>query len=65
MHLLATRYPEKRGGFIHLPPLPVQAAALPGTASLARDTMVEAIRVAIATTLAARNDIRVSEGAVD
>jgi pyroglutamyl-peptidase len=65
MHLLATRYPDKRGGFIHLPPLPAQAAALPGTASLARDTMVEAIRVAIAITLAARNDIRVSEGAVD
>lgn len=65
MHVLATRYPNKRGGFIHLPPLPVQAALVPGTASLALDSMVSAIRIAIATTLVLRNDIRISEGAVD
>lgn len=65
MHLLATRYADKRGGFIHLPPLPQQAALLPDTASLALPTMAEAVRIAIVTSLAAGKDIRVSEGAID
>lgn len=65
MHLLATRYPDKRGGFIHLPPLPEQAARLPGTPSLGLDTMALAARIAIATALSLRRDRRISEGAVD
>ncbi len=65
MHLLATDYTRKRGGFIHVPPLPEQAARLPGTASLGLDTLVQATRIAIATSLSVLRDRRISDGAVD
>jgi pyroglutamyl-peptidase len=65
MHLLATQYPHKRGGFIHLPPLPVQAARMPGTASLGLDSLVQATRIAISTSLAVRRDRRIGGGSID
>lgn len=65
MHLLATRYPEKRGGFIHLPLLPEQAARLPGMASVSLATMRTAIRLAIVVSCTTRRDRVFSAGAVD
>ncbi len=65
MHLLATEYPGKRGGFIHVPPLPEQAALKPGTASLGLETLVQATRIAICTAVRVRRDRRVSGGAID
>jgi pyroglutamyl-peptidase len=65
MHLLATEYPDKRGGFIHLPLLPEQAARIPGSPSLGLDTMVSATRIAIATALSVRRDRRLGGGSVD
>ncbi len=51
-----------RGGFIHVPYLPEQAARNPGAASMALPTQAQALRVAIATALATREDIRQSAG---
>jgi pyroglutamyl-peptidase len=64
MHLLATEYPDKRGGFIHLPLLPEQAARTPGTPSLGLDAMVQATRIAIVTTLGVRRDRRLGGGSI-
>ena len=65
MHLLATEYPRKRGGFIHVPPLPQQAALKPGTASLSLETLVQATQIAICTAVSVRRDRRISGGAID
>lgn len=55
MHLAATRFPPIRGGFLHVPYLPSQAAALPGTPSMALDQIVRGIEIILAVA-AARND---------
>ena len=60
MHRIATRpvVPGMRGGFVHIPFLPAQAARLPGNPpSLALDTAVEALRIVLATALSVREDL--------
>ncbi len=52
-----------RGGFMHLPLLPEQAARHPGVASLPLATMVEGVRLALATALQTATDLRQSGGA--
>ncbi len=56
MHRLATQ-PGVRGGFVHVPCLPEQAARHPGLPSLSLATQIAAARVLIATALAVREDI--------
>lgn len=56
MHRLAA-LPGVRGGFVHVPCLPEQAARHPGLPSMALDAQVQALRVLIATALAVREDI--------
>ncbi len=46
MHLLAIKYPETRGGFIHVPVLPEQALDAEAP-SMALDQIVEALKLAI------------------
>ncbi len=65
MRLLATNYPLVRGGFIHLPLLPAQAAKLPGASSLSKDDMIKSVRTAIATSAKVNRDRRLGYGAVD
>lgn len=63
MHTLAARQAGTvRGGFIHIPYLPQQAAQHPGAPSLALDTLIAGLRVAVATSLATRTDIREQGG---
>jgi len=67
MHRIATRPAAggTRGGFIHIPLLPEQAARLPGALpSLALETVVAALRIAVRTALTAREDIRETGGAL-
>jgi pyroglutamyl-peptidase len=61
MHLLATSYPLVRGGFIHLPLLPAQAAKLPGSCCLSKDDMVEAVRAALVAALNTKRDHRLGD----
>lgn len=63
MHELARR-PGVRGGFMHVPLLPQQAARQGGAAppSLALAEMVAGVRVALATALDTAHDLRHSEG---
>ncbi|XPG44294.1 pyroglutamyl-peptidase I [Variovorax sp. KK3] len=65
MHRIATRpAPGLRGGFIHIPYLPEQAARYPGAPSMALDTIVAALRISVATALAVRADLRETGGQI-
>lgn len=67
MHHIATRRPQLRGGFIHLPLLPAQAAAgaHAGAASMSLETMVQATRIALVTSLRKSVDQPIAGGALD
>lgn len=60
MHVLGTS--GVRGGFIHIPYLPEQAARHPGQPSLALETMVAGVRTAVGTALATQTDVREGGG---
>lgn len=63
MHTLAQRQATAtRGGFVHIPYLPEQAARHPGAPSLALDTLIAGLRVAVATALSTDTDIREQGG---
>jgi pyroglutamyl-peptidase len=63
MHRIATRpVAGMRGGFIHIPYLPEQATRFPGLPSMALDTVIAALRIALATSLAVREDVRETGG---
>ncbi len=62
MHALR-RKRRIRGGFIHIPFSPEQAAAHPGAASLSLDTVQQGLRVAVRAALTTRDDIRLAAGA--
>ncbi|MEO7917554.1 MAG: pyroglutamyl-peptidase I [Dokdonella sp.] len=51
-----------RGGFIHVPWLPEQATCHPGQPSMALETMVAGVRLAIRTCLAHDDDIELAAG---
>jgi pyroglutamyl-peptidase len=56
-HLIATEYPGIRGGFIHIPYLPEQAARHPGAPSMSLEIIVRSLEVAIQTTVEQKEDI--------
>ncbi|HEY2394882.1 MAG TPA: pyroglutamyl-peptidase I [Rudaea sp.] len=62
-HRLATKQRRLRGGFVHVPYLPEQAARHPGTPSLSLTTMIEAIRLCLQTALTTRSDLHFAAGA--
>lgn len=63
MHRLARRAgPGVRGGFIHIPALPQQAAQHPGMASMALETQVQGIRRAIHTAMTVQEDLQENAG---
>jgi pyroglutamyl-peptidase len=67
MHRLATR-PELagvRGGFVHVPSLPEQAARLPDTPSMGLATQVEGMRALLRTALTVQRDLRETGGRLD
>ena len=64
MHEAARRGNGWRGGFLHVPYLPSQAAQQRGTPSMALEQIVEGIEVVLQVTAARVDDIAVGEGAV-
>src|SRR5947208_14374715 len=62
MHLAATRNLPLRGGFLHVPYLPSQAARLGGAPSMALDDIVQGIEIVLAVAAARVEDIAVPEG---
>ena len=63
-HYIATEQPALRGGFVHVPYLPEMAARHPGQPGLALDTLIEGVKVMVATTLAVTADIKAGGGAL-
>jgi pyroglutamyl-peptidase len=64
MHEIATGQRPFRGGFLHLPFLPSQAARQPGTPSMALEQIVEGIEIILQVAAARFDDLAVSEGAL-
>jgi len=64
MHHAATRRPALRGGFLHLPYLPSQAARYDGAPSMALDDIVRGVEIVLAVAAARREDIVTAEGAI-
>ena len=62
-HLLATRHPHARGGFVHVPWLPQQAAMHPGQPSMALQTMIDGVRATLECAIATHEDLHVFGGA--
>ncbi len=62
MHALAGQGTAARGGFVHLPLLPQQAARIPGAPSMALSTQVEGIQVLLRTALTVRDDVQETAG---
>lgn len=54
---------EVKGGFIHIPYLPQQAAAHPGAPSMVAETVRQALEIAIETALQVEKDLVVTGGA--
>ncbi|HEY2347327.1 MAG TPA: pyroglutamyl-peptidase I [Xanthomonadaceae bacterium] len=65
MHVLATRHPGLRGGFIHVPYLPRQAARHAGAASMDIGTLSKGIGIAIEAALTNAADLRIAAGTTD
>ncbi|SFS51460.1 pyroglutamyl-peptidase I [Paenibacillus sp. BC26] len=61
-HMIATEFPGIRGGFIHIPYLPIQTAQKPQLPSMSLETMVEAIEIAVIASVQHDRDIVASEG---
>lgn len=62
MHALR-RSPGVRGGFVHIPYSPAQAAQHPGAACLPIDVVADGLRIALATALTTDEDRRIAAGA--
>ncbi|HEY0229817.1 MAG TPA: pyroglutamyl-peptidase I [Dokdonella sp.] len=62
-HLIATRHPNLRGGFMHVPWLPQQAARYPGQPSMALETMIAGVRLALECAVDTTDDLAVAGGA--
>ena len=64
MHYIATEFSNMRGGFIHIPYIPIQAAHLKGQASMDLATIIQGLEVIITTALEVKIDIKESGGSI-
>ena len=64
MHLAATRRLDLRGGFLHVPYLPSQAARQEGAPSMALEDIVRGIEIVLTVAASRRGDIAAPEGAI-
>ncbi|TWD42950.1 pyroglutamyl-peptidase I [Pantoea sp. SJZ147] len=63
LHWLHQHGSAARAGFIHIPYLPEQAAHHPGQPSMAAATVIEALKIAVHTTLETTQDLKEAGGA--
>lgn len=64
MHWINTVSPAIRGGFIHIPYLPEQAAALGAQPSMTQETVISGLKVILKTIIATPKDIRAVGGTI-
>lgn len=63
LHWLQTQSSSARGGFIHIPYLPEQAAQHPGAPSMSSANVIQALEIAVRVTLEIKEDLKVVGGA--
>lgn len=63
LHWLQTQSSSARGGFIHIPYLPAQAAQHPGAPSMSSANVIQALEIAVRVTLEIKEDLKVVGGA--
>ncbi|KGD79199.1 pyroglutamyl-peptidase I [Pantoea vagans] len=63
LHWLEQQKSPARGGFIHIPYLPEQAAQHPGAPSMSVATIIQALEIAVKVTLETGEDIKQAGGA--
>jgi pyroglutamyl-peptidase I len=64
MHVLALEGNKRRGGFIHIPYLPEQAAQNPGQPSMGLDTIVRGLEICLEAALTVTTDQKWSMGTI-
>lgn len=64
-HLISTKYTNIIGGFIHIPYLPEQAVQHPGNPSMGIDAVVNALEIAINTSVSVDEDAKISGGTIN
>lgn len=64
MHWINTVNPAIKGGFIHIPYLPEQAAALVAQPSMTQETVISGLKIIIKTIIATPQDISVVGGTI-
>ena len=64
MHRAATTRPALRGGFLHVPYLPAQAARIDGAPSMALADIVRGIEIVLAVAAGRTEDIAMLEGTI-
>lgn len=64
MHRLQENASTARGGFIHIPYLPEQAARNPGQPSMALETIVSGLKIMLEAAMENETDIKIAAGAV-
>jgi pyroglutamyl-peptidase len=64
LHLAATWHSDLRGGFLHVPYLPSQAALQDGAPSMALDEIVRGIEIVLTVATERRDDIAAAEGTI-
>jgi pyroglutamyl-peptidase len=63
-HWRATQAPGLRVGFVHLPPLPAQAARHPGMTGMRLSMLTDAVRAALLAAVSHEDDAPLTGGAV-
>lgn len=61
-HWIATEYPHMRGGFVHVPYLPEQAARHPGKPGMSLERIVQGLDIVVRTSVHDRDDITFAAG---
>ncbi len=61
-HLVATRHPDMRGGFVHVPFLPEQTQRHANAPSMELQTMIDATRICLGVALTTHDDLHFAAG---
>jgi pyroglutamyl-peptidase len=62
LHLINTRYPEIKGGFIHVPYIPGQVVDKKEESSMSLSNITKSLSIAVKTSIAYEDDIIISDG---
>lgn len=64
LHFLAENFPQTRGGFIHIPFLPEQGVQHRNAPTMALDTLVKGLNIAVETALHTEHDLQIAGGSI-